>query len=73
MVERTKQLRNRVETLRRAQSDLKELRRIGVDESAIRGVMSMMGFGNVNPEELLPAGTLEEVERLIARVGLELN
>ena len=66
-------MRNRVETLRRAQSDLKELRRIGVDESAIRGVISMMGFANVNPEELLPAGTLEEVERLIARVGLELN
>ena len=66
-------MRNRVETLRRAQSDLKELRRIGVDESAIRGVMSMMGFGNVNPEELLAAGTLEEVKRLIARVGPESN
>ena len=62
-------LKNRVKSLRHAQSDLKKLRAIGADESDIRRVMLLMGFVNVTPNEFLQARTVNDLGRIIIKIG----
>ena len=63
------ELKRVVKSLRRAQSDIKKLRAIGADESAIRRVMLLMGFMNVTPNEFLQANTAEDLSRLVIKIG----
>ena len=63
------EVKDLISNLRKAQSDLRKLRAMGADESAIRKVMLAMGFANVTPDEFLAANTAEDLERLIAKLG----
>jgi hypothetical protein len=63
------ELKSRVKHLRRAQSDLKKLREIGADESALLKVMGFMGFGNVTPNEFLAAETAQDIAMLMGKLG----
>jgi hypothetical protein len=69
MLELKAELKHWMKDLQHAQSDLKKLRAIGADESAIRRVMLLMGFANVTPDEFLAASTKEHLGRLITKIG----
>ena len=58
-----------IKVLRKAQSDLKKLKAIGVDESAIRRVMLLVGFGDITPDEFLTAADLRRLAIKIGRPG----
>lgn len=58
-----------ISNFRRAQSDLRELRTIGVAEPEIRRVMLLMGFGSVTPDEFLAARTEDAIALLFTRVS----
>lgn len=63
-----------IKDLRRVQLDLAELRAIGADETSIRQVMVLMGFGSVTPDDFLSASTAEGLGRLVSKVsGARLN
>jgi hypothetical protein len=69
MIEFRGELKTLVKGIRQAQCDLAELRAIGADESSIRRVMVLMGFGGVSPDEFLAVTTGEQIAQLVSKVG----
>jgi hypothetical protein len=51
--------------LRNVQEAIRRLKAAGADDSVIRVIMILMGFGNVTAEELLATTTPGEIARII--------
>jgi len=67
------ELKDLIRNLRNVQKAISRLKAAGADDSVIRIVMILMGYGNVAPEELLAASTPKDVAEIISRAGKRLD
>jgi len=68
MLECRGELKTLIKSVHQAQRDLAELRAIGADESTIRRVMVLMGFGGVGPDEFLAVRNGNQIAQLVSKV-----
>jgi hypothetical protein len=59
------ELKDLLSILRNVQGAIRRLKAARADDSVIRTVMALMGFGNITAEELLATSTPCEIARMI--------
>lgn len=63
------ELKDLVLVLRNVQEAIGRLKAAGADDSVIRIVMTLMGFGHVTAAELLRTSTPREIARMIRKLS----